>query len=111
MKTMKPQYKLLLALIFIMTIVPTVSADGSTLYPWVNLSTTDIYNWAGTSTVACLAINSSGSVYTGLDSGLFGVYNPQSNVWTNLSQTDEGNWVGIIGCRGTRLAANAVNVD
>ena len=60
---------------------------------WTDLSTTDAGNWVGTSTVQSIA-NTGNLVYTGIDDGLFGVYNSTSNVWTNLSATDTGNWVG-----------------
>lgn len=62
-----------------------------------DLSTTDTNNWVGTSRFGAPGVGLNYDpvndlVYTSLNNGKFGVYNPSTNVWEDLSSTDTNNW-------------------
>src|SRR3989344_5244673 len=73
---------------------------------WTDLSATDTANWVGTTNVQGVAVSSVDNlVYTGLDSGKFGVYNSTSNVWSDLSATDTSDWVGTTNAQAIAISS------
>ncbi|MEX0932739.1 MAG: hypothetical protein WDZ77_01420, partial [Candidatus Pacearchaeota archaeon] len=73
---------------------------------WEDLSASDAGDWVGTSDViGGVDVNPNNDlVYTGIDSGKFGVYNRTSNEWEDLSASDAGDWVGT-----SHVYSSAVN--
>ncbi len=74
---------------------------------WMDLSANDTDNWAGTTNINNIARNiNENLIYTGLDSGKFGVYNHSNGVWMDLSGNDTGNWVGTDHVYGIAVNTN-----
>jgi len=69
---------------------------------WSDLSATDTGDWVGISVIRSVDVLD-GKVYTGIDTGKFGVYDPNTNVWSDLSATDTGDWVGTSNIRSVAV--------
>ena len=54
-----------------------------------------------------VAVNTNDNlVYTGINTGKFGVYNHSNGVWMNLSGNDTGDWVGTDAVSGVAVNTN-----